>query len=687
MLGLWACALLWPFVHSGGYPDAFFLSLTPVLLQAGDQWLHWSLRYLHWSVVLYLELCLAWGRWVPLGAIDAAFHGVVHQLLTLSPSQWTQISAHVATPFVLLGCLVGWGIFRVCDNYRRVVALLVIGVVMICVGHALWNLPAEFALASYLTIGLALLVWVHRREFTRAGADVNQRGVLNTLSVLVVLIPVIVGFEAPSHPPVNLGGLLSGYLTAFGTNTATTGYGAGVTEIDHSLVPNQAPVFVAHANAPYYWQAATYTTFNGLSWSNRGPSSTFEQLAGGSDVPILGPYFEGSHTVRVNATITDLARRPFTSLFYTGAPLKFSLTSIVHTRSGRILAPGARSYTVSALEPLYSPGSLDTRGVGVAPQGLRADLELPAGLSPRVGELARRVVGAGTSGAFNVAMMIKHYLDTHYRYSYQVHTSTSDIVNEFLFVGHQGYCDQFSTAFIMMMRSLGIPARWVVGYDPGTYVKSLGGYLIRQVDAHSWAQIWIQGDGWVPVDPTPGFHFPHYSTVAATTNVSPSRPSPTPTSPVVAPAPAPSLNAQAHLRKVSAPTVSRRTTQHGSSNVVSEELTGIGVLLLVSGAIAVWQWRRRSSLLHDTVKQWADLQRLSRRSFGPNWRSDSPREWGESWTNQFPHDTAIVWPLVRLFETAFYAERSLTPEQRLEARRLWRTIRGRARRLRQSRRT
>ncbi|WP_298339255.1 transglutaminase domain-containing protein [Ferrimicrobium sp.] len=681
LLGLWATALFWPLVHSGGYPDAFVLAITPILLALTESWPHWTLRLIGWIGLLYLQLCSIWDRWASLSALGAAVHSVSRQLLILPVHRWTEISAHDGAPFVLFGVLLGWLIFRRCQHYNQVLALMVFGTVMICVDHVLWGMAAELPLASYLIVGLIILVNVHQVEIGATKINVVRRPVVNALAAIVVIAPLAIGFELPSHAPLHLGVLLTDFrATSATTGLATTGYGAGITQIDHSLLPSRAPVFVAHTNTPYYWQAATYNTFNGLSWSNKGPTSVFEHLAGGSDVPIITPYFEGSHDVLVHASIADASPHALTNLFYMGAPLKFSVTTTVHSRSGRIDVKGVRSYRLSAFEPLYTTKELANRPYSNAPRNVRDDLELPNNLSPQVSQLARRLT-AGSSGPFDAAQTIKRYLDTHDRYSYQVSSSPHDVVNQFLFVDRRGYCDQFSTSFIMMMRSLGIPARWVVGYAPGTYSKKQRGYVVRQVDAHSWAQIWISGAGWVPFDPTPGFSFPEYSTASVLHRP---LPAPTPPTPGIAklglPTP-PSLNADAHLRKIPTRQGQRRTTQTTDGHV--DEI-GIAALALVALTALIWRRQRGRGRKNETLQLWIDIQRVSRRNFGARWGSSSPREWGQTWANHFPHDGGLVQPLVRLLELSFYSQKPLSSDEAAEAKRLWGTLRGRARRLHRS---
>lgn len=79
---------------------------------------------------------------------------------------------------------------------------------------------------------------------------------------------------------------------------------------------------------------------------------------------------------------------------------------------------------------------------------------------------------------------------------------TGDMVDEFLFNSQQGFCEHYAASFTVLMRAAGIPARVVTGYQGGE-INPLGNYLIvKQQDAHAWTEIWLEGQGWVRVDPT-----------------------------------------------------------------------------------------------------------------------------------------------------------------------------------------
>jgi transglutaminase-like putative cysteine protease len=73
----------------------------------------------------------------------------------------------------------------------------------------------------------------------------------------------------------------------------------------------------------------------------------------------------------------------------------------------------------------------------------------------------------------------------------------------FLYEDERGYCQQFSGAMALMLRMSGIPARVAAGFSPGSYNKDTREYRVRDLDAHSWVEVWFTGIGWVPFDPTP----------------------------------------------------------------------------------------------------------------------------------------------------------------------------------------
>jgi hypothetical protein len=116
-------------------------------------------------------------------------------------------------------------------------------------------------------------------------------------------------------------------------------------------------------------------------------------------------------------------------------------------------------------------------------------------------ELARRLA-AGQPTAYDTVKSIQAYLQKGYQYSEKPPLRRYPLP-AFLFDDKIGYCQQFSGAMALMLRMNGIPARVAAGFAPGNYDHVAKEYRVRDLDAHSWVEVWFTGIGWVPFDPTP----------------------------------------------------------------------------------------------------------------------------------------------------------------------------------------
>lgn len=131
----------------------------------------------------------------------------------------------------------------------------------------------------------------------------------------------------------------------------------------------------------------------------------------------------------------------------------------------------------------------------------QAATRLPEGYNPRTLALAQRWRSEGADDA-EVVRRALAWFRAEFTYSLDAPPLGRDSVDEFLFVTRQGFCEHFSSSFAVLMRAAGIPARVVTGYAGG-FRNPLGDYwLIRQSDAHAWTEVWLQGRGWIRIDPT-----------------------------------------------------------------------------------------------------------------------------------------------------------------------------------------
>lgn len=129
-------------------------------------------------------------------------------------------------------------------------------------------------------------------------------------------------------------------------------------------------------------------------------------------------------------------------------------------------------------------------------------LDLPDGYNPRTLALARQWRREAGSGDGAIVRRALRMIRSEFAYTLATPLLGHDSVDEFLFQQKAGFCEHFSSAFVVLMRAAGIPARVVTGYVGG-YRNPLGGYWqVRRSDAHAWAEVWLDGRGWVRVDPT-----------------------------------------------------------------------------------------------------------------------------------------------------------------------------------------
>jgi transglutaminase-like putative cysteine protease len=127
-------------------------------------------------------------------------------------------------------------------------------------------------------------------------------------------------------------------------------------------------------------------------------------------------------------------------------------------------------------------------------------VQLPDSLPTRIRTLAEEVV-EGQETPYDQALAIQRYLrDIPYNEGIDGPRSGQDGVDYFLFDAREGYCDYYSSAMVVMLRSLGVPARYVRGYSQGA--KQEGLYRVLESDGHAWPEVFFPGYGWVEFEPT-----------------------------------------------------------------------------------------------------------------------------------------------------------------------------------------
>jgi transglutaminase-like putative cysteine protease len=252
------------------------------------------------------------------------------------------------------------------------------------------------------------------------------------------------------------------------------------------------------------WRALSYDVYTGRGWAI---SEERAETLAPFDPILLPPIAEPTTISQTVHWLFDQRLIRYTI----GQPLRFDQETTTRWRGQTDLARVART---SEGEQVYTAVSRHTNASAAALRSATlADIEpvilgrytnLPANLPERVAELAQEIAGDQTT-PYDRAQALVSFLNQYpYTLDVGVPPAGRDVVDYFLFEAQTGYCDYYASAMVVMARSLGLPARLVVGYlSPPP--DEAGVYTVRQIESHSWAEIYFAGYGWVEFEPTRPF--------------------------------------------------------------------------------------------------------------------------------------------------------------------------------------
>ncbi|MCA9983119.1 MAG: transglutaminase domain-containing protein, partial [Anaerolineales bacterium] len=270
---------------------------------------------------------------------------------------------------------------------------------------------------------------------------------------------------------------------------------------------HETAVLAAQTDAPipagYHWRGLSYDIYAGSGWS-RSAEADVTVLAGAE----LG-WTPVADTLRLRQTVIWAEEAAPGLALTIGRPLTFDQPVTAHWRGpddlAYIGAVDSRYEVTSALPRLSAAGLRAATLAGVPADLLQHYTTLPATVPDRVHELAEEITGR-YNNPYAQAGAIEAFLR---QYTYSLAPGTlppagRDPVDYFLFDLKQGYCDYYASAMVVLARSAGLPARFATGYNVQPADAS-GTQTVYQINAHSWAEIYFAGYGWVEFEPTSGF--------------------------------------------------------------------------------------------------------------------------------------------------------------------------------------
>lgn len=452
------CLAVAPFML---HTPAWIATSTLALLGLRVVLLHWEVPLpSRWLLVTLLGIA-SFGVLAQFGTLVGRDAGSALLLLLLGLKQFETRAIRDAVIGALLGFLVIAALFLFDQSIPIVVYALGTGVVLAAALSALNPGSGELRIAPNLKLAIRLL--------------------LQSLPVVFVLFVLFPRIEGPLwHTPVEEASGQTGLSDEMSPGRISR------------LIQSTRTAFRVSFDGPIppesqrYWRGPVLWDFDGRTW--RMPSSMIARRPGPVPENLQRP---------VDYTVT-LEPHGRSWIF----PLDLPALTPSNTRLTGDFQLRSRE-PIREVRQFRLRSYLDyTLGAKLSALERQLGLRLPPRYAPRTQQLGRAWRAELESDFAVVRRALDFYAQNPFFYTLNPPALQVDPVDEFLFETRRGFCEHYASSFVVLMRAAGIPARVVTGYQGGEY-NPLGDYLlVRQADAHAWAEVWVQGRGWLRIDPT-----------------------------------------------------------------------------------------------------------------------------------------------------------------------------------------
>jgi len=344
------------------------------------------------------------------------------------------------------------------------------------------------------------------------GAPLEPRGreiARMSVSIAVIAAVVVVAFgptitdRLGRHVWPGLEPSLGGLFGAPSSLTATD-------HLDMTQRPRLSDrvVFTVDAPRASFWRGQTFDTWDEHEWRQSDSRSVRLPPRGRAIAISPDPDDTGAFTGRVMRQTFRIETDFSDVVFAAPSPVAVETdkeleahpdgTATVYGGFGK----GA-TYTVTSRSVPVTAALLRAAGRVAIPALVLNHFASPAPTTARVNTLARQITASAPT-TYDKIRAIEAWLGAHVKYSLNAPPSRPnvDVVDDFLFRTRIGWCEQVASSLVVMARSVGIPARLATGFVPGHRDPLSGQFVVRERDAHAWAEIYFGGIGWQPFDPT-----------------------------------------------------------------------------------------------------------------------------------------------------------------------------------------
>lgn len=431
-----------------------------------------------WRVMVYRGRWSFPGRWVKVAMTLTSFFGIFFSFGTVVGLE----------PTVAL-LLTAFALKLIELAYRKDAYVLLFLGYFICITEFLFSQDLLITLYSIICVVLitTALVALHQ-----PGEHRFNRGTIKLASVMLLQampLMIVIFFLFPRFGPL--------WSVPIKSNTATSGMSDSMRPGDvANLSQSGAVAFRAKfegdipRSSDLYWRGLIFSKYENGTWSSLGYYDVPLEERRARDMPVIGEPL--SYSVIMEPTQQNWL---------------YSLRYARSSSPGVMLAPDYRLFSPNPVEAelMYRVKSWPDSRLDEELNEWRRGVEtkLPPKGNSRTRELAKAMRAEQKTDAAFVGSVLQMFTQQPFVYTLQPDLLSSlNATDEFLFDTRRGFCEHYAAAFVTLMRAAGVPARVVAGYQGGEVNPVNRTVIVHQFDAHAWAEVWLEGQGWVMFDPT-----------------------------------------------------------------------------------------------------------------------------------------------------------------------------------------
>ncbi|MGM9956115.1 MAG: transglutaminaseTgpA domain-containing protein [Peribacillus sp.] len=501
--------------------------------------IHWFVRFILVSAFILIAVHFLYSsdpfltfKWLTGDLLD-----ITANVSNMYEGKWELLSNPFRTLlFFVLLWLVTYLIHYWVTVRRNIFLLYILTIIFLSILDTFTPYDGDMAMIRIIIIGFSMLGVLAMLRLSIQERLVFSGGPFSKWSIMLagmLLVSVFVGFTAPkfaSQWPDPVPFIVSYSDKVTGSDESSVEKRVGYDEDDSSLggsiEPDNTVIFYNTANTGHYWKVENKDIYTGKGWVSVEGMEDYISFSNGQDLKDIKEFEipEVLKTEDMNTRVTMME----------------SYSHLLHPQSGYLkkveaengewfkyytnmdkyisVDEGSKPLTTKEYELVYEMPSYDLADLRKVTEQdetmdvlMESNTQLPEGLPTRIYELANELT-ANEDNWYDKAKAIENHFDgPEFSYSKEdipYPGDNQDYVDQFLFETQIGYCDNYSTAMVILLRAANIPARWVKGYTEGekSIYKGESAYKVTNNNAHSWVEVYFSGLGWVPFEPTKGFN-------------------------------------------------------------------------------------------------------------------------------------------------------------------------------------